>query len=475
MIRRGARMSSIRQAEDKARKAIGQFLRALSRVFASGARRVATLASRALRGSARLLQTVWQRLRPPGWRPRLRPLFEGTVGLVFVVVSLWGALVVLPVKGVPTTSPPAVAAELPDQGLHTTSNGYVLSLVLGVKSCSGPVHAYAQIILPKQYYTEERSGAAVTLKRALVGIGIDDAQVKMVSITQAGWQQHRQFLALPHWQVGFDDTLLVGGTGRADALRVDDWAARPAEVDAWFTAKWLTARGYRSCWLRLPSLTGHDVPLVADHAADAIDTVIGPHSGATNTDASSSASGTYHFCRRDGSVQTYHDITRKHVDYVDGDVPPSMSYITLATPMSIVPGASTAPPPSLGTPRWTCRAPAHQTALKLENGPLDAGAGGIGYIQPPTEGEFSTASSFDCSGIVALAEPGSQSIHDLLLLLIGAGISLGGGLILDGVLDLRRRDGGATADAEQAENRAEPAPPTPSRKLKRHRRKRRYG
>jgi hypothetical protein len=199
-----------------------------------------------------------------------------------------------------------------------------------------------------------------------------------------------------------------------------------SEVDAWFNANWLVARGYGSCWLRLPTLTGHDVPLAGIHAADAIDTVIGSKSGATNTETSSSSSGTFHLYRDDGTVQTFHGSARQHVDYVTGEVPPSIGYVTLSTPMSMVPGESTVPAASLGTPRWTCRPPAHQTVLDLMNGPLEAGTGGVGYLTPPTEDEFSTASSFDCSGVIALSEPGSQSTHDLLLLQIGAAISVGG-------------------------------------------------
>jgi hypothetical protein len=87
-------------------------------------------------------------------------------------------------------------------------------------------------------------------------------------------------------------------------------------------------------------------------------------------------------------------------------------------------------------------------------------------MEPATEGEFSTVSAFDCSGIVALAEAGSQSTHDLLLLLIGAAISLGGGLVLESVLGLRRLEGGATTNASQAEASPEHMTPTPSDELK---------
>jgi len=434
---------------------IRRFVAFVGRLAGQAIRRVVAFLRRA---GVRAVSKAGERLRRRGWRDVLRVVAPASVGIALLGLAVWQAMRVLPVKGAPTAPPPAVAVELPSQGVHSTSNGYVLALVLNVKDCSTPVSVFAAIVLPKEYFGFEDSEVTTTVTKALVGIGVDDPTVKMLSIVQSGWQSDRQLLGFPHWQVGFKKSLLVGGTGRAEVLRVDDWLAHPSEVDAWFTAKWLVRRGYGSCWLRLPSLTGGNVPYVAVHAANAIDSVIGPKSGATNTGGSSGGSGTYHVNLPNGSVRTYEESEPTHTDYVDGLVPASVGYVTLVSPMSMIGGESTAPSPGVGVPRWSCGTRPHQSQSDLmKEG--EGSEGGLRYFNPPTIGAFSATSSFDCSGVVALSEPGSQSTHDLMLLVIGATISLGGGLILESLLGRgrRRRETAATGDT-QGGDAASPQP-----------------
>jgi hypothetical protein len=378
------------------------------------------------------------RLRGRGFRRVFRPMAPALLGIGLLGVALWQAVRVLPVDGAPTTSPAAVAAELPSHGVHSTSNGYVLSLTLTVKDCSQPVSVFAEIVLPREYFALESAEAITTVRKALVGLAVDDPGVKMMSMVESGWQVHRQRLGFPHWRLRFNKSLLVGGTGRAEVLRLDDWQSHPSEVDVWFSAKWLSPRGYGSCWLRLPAITGGDAPNVAINSADTIDATIGPRSGATNTGEKSGGSSTVHVYQPDGGTRTYHESEPEHVDYVEGIVPPSVGYITLISPMSLIAGESTVPTPAVGVPRWACGTQPHQSILDLMD-EAGNGEGGLRYSDPPTLHSFPVTSPFDCSGVVALSEPGAQSRHDLLLLIIGGVISLGGGLIVESALRRSRR------------------------------------
>jgi len=235
----------------------GQIRRFISRNL----RRFAALLDRAVTRMIRRLATFVGRaatravsqLRRRSLGSVLRSVAPASAGIALLGLAFWQATRVLPVKGAPTLRPPAVAVELPTQGLHSTSNGYVVSLAVTVRHCSEPVSIYASIVLPKEYFDAEDADGLGPLAKALVGIAVDDTRVKMLSMEQSKWQEDRQLLRYPHWQVGFNKSLLVGGTGQAEVLRVDDWQSRPSAIEARFSANWLVPRGYGSCWLDFPS------------------------------------------------------------------------------------------------------------------------------------------------------------------------------------------------------------------------------
>jgi hypothetical protein len=89
--------------------------------------------------------------------------------------------------------------------------------------------------------------------------------------------------------------------------------------------------------------------------------------------------------------------------------------------------------------------------------------GELRYFDPPTVGEFSDKSYFDCSGVIALSEPGSQSGHDLLLLIIGGLISLGGGLILESIFRQLRREKGTLSNTDATDGAGNSASATAPR------------
>jgi hypothetical protein len=56
------------------------------------------------------------------------------------------------------------------------------------------------------------------------------------------------------------------------------------------------------------------------------------------------------------------------------------------------------------------------------------------YYTPPTIRAFETSRTPDCSGVLALVEPGSQSKHDFWLLVIGAALSAGVAVFIELIL-----------------------------------------
>src|SRR5450755_4411700 len=129
---------------------------ALSEVLihrSSAARAHARRQSRvALKTSRRTLCALAKRVKTRGWRGIVRSMLAPAIAAALVAWALLEAHAVLPVSGAPTVASPLVAAVMPSEDVHTTSNGYLLALDINVKNCSDPVHVFAQLVLPTEYY-----------------------------------------------------------------------------------------------------------------------------------------------------------------------------------------------------------------------------------------------------------------------------------------------------------------------------------
>lgn len=345
----------------------------------------------------------------------------------------------LTTTGTPTLPPPLVAAALPDEAFHTTNNGYVIALAVTVSSCSNPVDVLAQVILPREYYKLERSSPLIPrIRKALVALAVDDPGVDFQFIRDGAHAAPKSRT----WNTVFSNPYLEAATGTVETMRIDNWASEPPEFDARFTADWLVHRGYGSCWLRLPRLMGGLVPNLAINAAIVVDRKVGPISKATKTGSSGGSRSTITYRWPNGTKQTVTISNPTANDYVDGGVPASIGLVSLTSPLTVVSSDSEASAPELGQPTWSCAAPkGTNNASKF-----DAGfepSGGFIYSTPPTLSEFQRSRTPDCSGIVALVEPGSQSRHDLWLLVIGAALSAGVAVLLDVVLKRRHEGHGA--------------------------------
>jgi hypothetical protein len=391
---------------------------------------------RVVAGAARLVarrtRAGWSRLRALGVRGVIRLLIGPLIGIGLLVFALVEAHRVLRVGSPPKASPPLLAALAPESGLHTTNNGYVISVSLSLSNCRGPVHGDVSIVLPTEYWKTERAGYPKLVK-ALVGLAADDPSIEIQYIRPGDWQINAARRSSSSWQTAFSNQHLVGGTGRVAAVRLDDWAKRPESVDVQFTiADWLVRRGYGSCWLRLPRLTGAGIPNLSVLAADAGSIAFGRASGATSPGTSSSSSSDFTFTGPNGRT-TAHSSTAKHVDYLGSGVPASIGYVTVQSPMGLIPSDNQGPAPGVGQPHWSCAAPPGRHQYELFPSGVDSD-GEFRYFTPPALRNFATASLADCSGVIALAEPGSQSRRDLWLLIIGAALSTGVALLIGAVL-----------------------------------------
>ncbi len=206
---------------------------------------------RALSGAgpliARMTRAAWSHLTALGVRGVLVAMIRPVLGIGLLVFTGLEAERVLPVDSPPKASPPLLSALAPDSGLHTTSNGYIISVSLSVPNCHSPVTGDVSIVLPTEYWRAEREGYP-RLVEALVGFAVDDPSVEIHYIVPGDWQTNPAHRSSSSWQTGFANGQLVGGTGKVAAVRFDDWATKPDAVRVHFTVKdWLVRRGYGSC------------------------------------------------------------------------------------------------------------------------------------------------------------------------------------------------------------------------------------
>jgi hypothetical protein len=179
------------------------------------------------------------------------------LGIALVLFGAWQAQRVLPVAGLPTQPPFVIAGLPPDEGLHTTNSGYIIAVTLTIKSCSNPVQGDITLVLPREYYHAETAADVIPpLSRPLVGVAVTDSDAQFSYVLPPDWRYNQAQARYRHWTTDFSNPTIVDATGQAAAVRMDDWRSKPDEVEAQFSAPWLSQRGYGTCWLHLPRLVG---------------------------------------------------------------------------------------------------------------------------------------------------------------------------------------------------------------------------
>jgi hypothetical protein len=361
------------------------------------------------------------------------------LAVLFLLCVYFAAERVLPVHPAPQERPPKIAALPPANGSHDGRSGYVISVELVAHSCSDPVEGFITVVLPREFFeAEEEFWVEPPLRKALFGAAFSDTDVEVTQI--APHRMRLEWEPGKSWAWSFSDPLRADADGTVAAARFDHWRTRPDQLHLAFTARWLRPRGYGSCWLPTPELVG-DLQTFAVNAADAINYELGESSGADHLSSGSSGSSVIEYQYPDGSVRKHRSKNPFAWDYVDFATPPSVGFVSLETPMGVLPAESLGPSPSVGTPIWSCRDTRTELLSRSTLYGLGQDGGFRWHDKVPLSEYTPPDSDSRCDSWVALIEPGAQTKRDLWLIVIGAAISAGVALLVDMAVLRRKRLG----------------------------------
>lgn len=378
-----------------------------------------------VRTTRRTASLVRDFLRREWWRrPALAVLF-----LLFAYVT---ADRVLPVHPAPQERPPKIAALPPANGSHDGRSGYVISVELEADSCSEPVRGSVTVVLPREFFeAEDEFWVAPPPRKALFGAAFSSTDVEVTQI--APYERRLGQEPGKSWAWSFSDPLRADADGTVAAARFDNWRKRPDQLDVMFTAPWLQPRGYGSCWLATPELVG-DLQTFAVNAADAINYELGESSGADHLSTGSSVSYVFENQYPDGSTRRHKSKKPFTWDYVDFATPPSVGFVSLETPMSVLPTESQGPSATVGVPTWSCRDTRTDSLSRSTLYGLGQD-GGFRWSDGARLSEYTPPGSDSrCDSWVALIEPDVESKRDLWLIVIGAAFSAGLALLVDALV-----------------------------------------
>lgn len=391
-----------------------------------------------------------------GWWARAGRLWAGIVraarrerwrrpglALLFLVLAVVAAQQVLPVHPAPKERPAKVVALPPTNAFHGVGSGYVISLALTVESCSDPVEGFMTVVLPKDFFALERSGGEPLFRRPLFGAAFSDPEVE-VSFVGPDSAQYDPDGELRSWAWSYSDGPSAETKGTVAAARFDGWHRHPDALSVSFSADWLRPRGYGSCWLPTPELVG-DLGGFAISSADEISRTLGPQSGADHLSSRAGVSGVVVRKLPDGTVERRKFHEPMAWDYVDWATPPALGFVSLETPLSVLPGDSVGPAPTVGHPTWRCREERGRLS-RVDLYGLDQDGQFSWYREAPLHEYEGLEAESRCDSWVALVEQGAESERDIWLLLIGAAFSAGMALAVDAVLLPRRRRQRAQAE-----------------------------
>jgi hypothetical protein len=325
----------------------------------------------------------------------------------------------------------------PARTLHTPANGYVLAMTLSVKDCSSPVKGSATVVLPREFFREERSGGLRLPVRPLFGLAFSDPRVHVTSAVPSSTSSGA---VSPYrsWSWGFDDPLHAHATGRDAVVRIDGWNKSRNGLNVNFTAPWLHPRGYHTCWLSVPELVSADLRIFGVNASDSVEQRLGARAGATPLlQGEFSSKFHIHFVDPNGKTSDVAGSEKQTNQYADASTPPGLGSVYVSTRMTVLTSDSHGAAPTVGPPIWTCRGD-----QKTGTGFLGQSTNGAFYSSPDggMDDYLPATPAQGCGAWVALAQAGAQTGRDIWLLVIGATISAGVALLVDAVVRRRRRD-----------------------------------
>lgn len=215
---------------------------------------------------------------------------------------------------------------------------------------------------------------------------------------------------------------------------IRNWPATLVPLIADFHADWIDRRGVGTCFIRLPAIAGDLSILSAQralgNARNVRSLIVGPNELTVDSRRSEIAAR-----YRPGLEVAYGTAT---VRVKDGSIDSGESL--------------PAPTESInGNPTWTCVGRARFTRPLADGTRSDRENENYVLLGPDplgSAGALSTAAlhagpAGDCSAVVAAVEGNAQWKRDLILLLIGAVVSLGITIVVERAMEVRRREAAA--------------------------------
>jgi hypothetical protein len=371
---------------------------------------------------------------------RARRLWQFGFALVLIVAPLIVGITALS-QSSPERAEPASIGFVPPRPARA-GRGFTIGLVARLTKCGQPLRVTAVAAGTAEYWLDNASklrgrssfrfalpdvlDGKVEVRPGTTATDVVDPDTTRLRRHDAPLVSGRAFHVNPPVERG--ELTVVSGTIR-------NWPATLVPIIADFRADWTEDRGIGSCFIHLPAIAGDLSILSAQralgNARDVRSLIVGPNELTVDS-------------RRLGIAARY----RQGLEVAYGSATVRVENGSIDTNDSL-------PPPTQsvnGNPTWTCVGRARSAK------PL-AGADGrarssddyvlLGPDPLGSAGALSTAAlqagpAGDCSAVVAAVEGSAQWKRDLVLLLIGAFVSLGVTLLVELALGMRSDEAGAT-------------------------------
>jgi hypothetical protein len=345
------------------------------------------------------------------------------IGAVVLVISLVIGLWLLPIEEAPRQEPASVGVQAPAK--PRPGRGFIVGMGVFVKDCGEPVRVVLVANGTAEFWRDQarvvphrapfRFAVPGTDLRA-VKLGVSTDATDISNPIYADPEKHGYFTADPARETN-GVTVLSG--------HVFDWPARLSAVVASFQADWLSDRGIGSCYLSLPSLTGALTVLATNQAL-----------GRVSRDPREIAQPGVPIVRseRTGLAAVYNP--RLETTY-------GTTTVVVAGGDVLAEGSLPAPDQTIdGNSTWVCETkPARSRALVEAAKP--GGRADLLISRDKTGAAYSRAylrdaRGTDCSSVAVVIENRAGTLRDLVLLLLGASLSLGAAIVVEGLLDRLR-------------------------------------
>jgi hypothetical protein len=383
---------------------------------------LATLLADQLSRSVRVLDSATRRL----WR------------LGFAIALIVGPLVV-GIMALSQQSPqrvePSSVGVVPPVAARP-ARGFTVGLVARLNSCDQPLDVTVVAAGTAEYWIDNAARMRGRSRFRLALPGVLDRKVEVRTGTTAGdvvdpdttrlRRGDAPLVAPPDFRV---DPVQQRGDLTIVSGAIKNWPATLVPIIAEFRADWIEERGIGTCFIHLPAIAGDLSILSAQRALGKArhvrSLIVGPNDLTVDS-------------RRLGIAARY----RPGLEVAYGSATVRVDNGSIDSDESLpAPGESVN-----GNPTWTCSGRARSTKALAETSSARASDTDDYVLLGPdplgSAGALSTAAlrarpAGDCSAVVAASEASAQWKRDLVLLLIGAFVSLGVTILVEFALAAR--------------------------------------